>query len=87
MKVLINFPTENNVLALFTRIWIKTHFPFLTLWLILAKSLLSSAATLSVLCITEIKEVSSSNNLAIHDNSSASSFMYIEKVTPVGFLR
>ena len=34
-----------------------------------------------MLCITENNEVSSANNLALRDNSSASSFMYIKKVT------
>ena len=29
MRVLIYFPTENNLLSLFTRIWIETHFPLL----------------------------------------------------------
>ena len=48
-------------------------------WLILAKSLLSSAAELSLLCTRESKEVSSANNLVLDDNSSAKSFMYIKK--------
>ena len=60
---------------------LKLIFHFCTLWLILAKSLSSSAAAQSILCITENNEVSSANNLALHDNSSASSFMYIKKVT------
>ena len=71
---------------------LKLIFHFCTLELILAKSLLSSAAALSTLCITKNNEVPSANHLALHDNSSASSFMYIKKVlvlvsSLVGFLR
>ena len=71
---------------------LKLIFHFCTLELILAKSLLSSAAALSILCITKNNEVPSANNLALHDNSSASSFIYIKKVlvlvwSLVGFLR
>ena len=45
----------------------------------LAKSLLISAADLSLLCATENKKASSVNNLVLDDNSSAKSFMYIKK--------
>ena len=51
------------------------------MWPILAKSLLSSAAAPSILRITENNEVSSANNLALDNNSSATSVMYIKKVT------
>ena len=53
-------------------------------WLILAKSLLSSAAELSLLCSTENKEVSWADNLVLDDNSSAKSFMYIKKIVVLG---
>ena len=45
----------------------------------MAKSLLSSAAELSLLCTTENKEVPTANNLVLDDNLSAKSCMYIKK--------
>ena len=77
--MLIKLPTENNHLAFLIGSGLKLIFHFCTLWLIFAKSLLSSAAALSILSITENNEVSA-NNLVLHDNSSASSFIYIKKV-------
>ena len=47
-------------------------------WLILVNSKLSLAAELSILCATEKNEVSSVNNLALDNNSSTRSFMYIK---------
>ena len=67
LRVLINFPTENNFLSL------KLIFHCYAHYLILAKSLLSLAAELSLLCTTKNKEVSSVNNLVLGDNS----FLYM----------
>ena len=61
MKVLINFPIENNLLSLFTKIWIETHF-MLVQPVAYFKSLLTSAVELSILCPTKNKEVSSAIN-------------------------
>ena len=58
---------------------LKLIFHWCAQWLVLAKSLLISAAELSLLCTTENKEVSSANNLVLDDNSSAKSFMFIKK--------
>ena len=58
---------------------LKLIFRWWAQWLILAKSLLISAAELSLLCTTENKEESSANNLILDNNSSAKSFMYIKK--------
>ena len=67
MRALINFPTKKTYWPCFLGSGLKLIFHFCTLWLILAKSLLSSAAALSILFITEINEVSLANNLALHD--------------------
>ena len=56
MKLLINFPIENDLLSLFTKIWIETHF-LLAQPVTYFKSLLTSAVELSILCPTENKEV------------------------------
>ena len=92
VRVLIYFPTLNNLTNFLLGSGLKLIFHCCTQWFILAKSLLSSAAELSLLCTTENKEVSSANILLLDDNSSAKSFMYIKKIVVlvsnfVGLLR
>ena len=76
IRVLVNFSTENNLLSLFARIWIGFH--WCPHWLLLSKPLLSSASELFTLSTTKNNEASSANNLAVGDNSSARSFMFIK---------
>ena len=78
MKLLINLPIENDLLSLFTKIWIETHF-LLAQPVTYFKSLLTSAVELSILCPTENKEVSLAINLTLDDNSSARSFLFVKK--------
>ena len=60
--ILTKFYTENNLLSLYTKIWIKTYF-LMVLSIFHLKLLFSSAAELSTLCTTENNEVSSANIL------------------------
>ena len=71
MSVSINFSAKNNLLSLFIRIWIETHFTLVCPMTYFNKSLLSSASEISTLCTTENNKVSSVNNLSLDDNSSA----------------
>ena len=63
---------------MFTKIWIETHVHRCAELLILPKSLFSSIPQLSTSCTAENNEALTANNLALDDNSSASSFIYIK---------
>ena len=80
VRVFVYFLLKITSLSLFTWIWIEPHFPLYPQGLILANVFLSSAAELSLLRTTKIKEVSSLNNLVLDNNLSAKSFMHIKKI-------
>ena len=73
MRYCFRFPTENNFLYLFFRIFQWNAHLF-----IFAKSLFSSGAEVLLSWITENKDVSSAKSLTFEDNPSDKSLIYIK---------
>ena len=74
MRYCFRFPTKNDFLCLFFRIWVKTHFSLF----VFAKPSFSSRAEILLSWITENKDARSENSLAFEDNSSVELLMHIK---------
>ena len=78
MRYSFRFPTENNFLCLFFRIWVETHFPLKRPSIYLCQVAIQFKSRGIVIMITENKDVLSANSLAFEDNPSDKSLIYIE---------